>query len=79
MAKTVDFKSTLNLPHTDFPMKAKLPEREPEQLADWERAGIYRRILESRAASPLFVPFGRQQTSSKKEECQQRRTLTPPA
>src|ERR1700733_7503413 len=55
MAKTVDFKSTLNLPHTDFPMKAKLPEREPEQLADWERAGVYRRILESRAASPLFV------------------------
>jgi isoleucyl-tRNA synthetase len=55
MAKTVDFKSTLNLPHTDFPMKAKLPEREPEQLADWERTGVYRRILESRAASPLFV------------------------
>ena len=36
-------------------MKAKLPEREPEQLADWERTGVYRRILESRAASPLFV------------------------
>ncbi len=55
MTKTVDFKSTLNLPHTDFPMKAKLPEREPEQLAEWERIGVYPRILESRAASPLFV------------------------
>jgi isoleucyl-tRNA synthetase len=55
MTKTVEFKSTLNLPRTDFPMKAKLPEREPEQLAEWERSGIYQRILESRAKSPLFV------------------------
>jgi isoleucyl-tRNA synthetase len=36
-------------------MKAKLPEREPQQLAAWEQAGIYRRILESRADAPLFV------------------------
>ena len=39
MAKTLDLKSTLNLPKTDFPMKAKLPEREPEQLAAWEQMG----------------------------------------
>src|ERR1700683_2709804 len=55
MAKIVDFKSTLNLPHTDFPMKAKLPEREPAQLAEWERVGIYQQILDSRAKAPLFV------------------------
>ncbi len=55
MAKTVDFKSTLNLPRTDFPMKARLPEREPEQLAAWESSGLYSRILESRANAPLFV------------------------
>lgn len=55
MAKTLDYKSTLNLPKTDFPMKAKLPEREPEQLAEWERMGIYAQILESRAGAPLFV------------------------
>ncbi len=55
MAKTLDLKSTLNLPKTDFPMKAKLPEREPEQLAEWERMGIYAQILESRAGAPLFV------------------------
>src|SRR5580692_10173057 len=36
-------------------MKAKLPEREPEQLAAWEEMGIYNRILESRADAPLFV------------------------
>jgi isoleucyl-tRNA synthetase len=55
MAKPFDLKSTLNLPKTDFPMKAKLPEREPEQLAAWEQMGLYARILESRAGSPLFV------------------------
>jgi isoleucyl-tRNA synthetase len=53
--KSTDLKSTLNLPKTDFPMKAKLPEREPQQLAAWEQSGIYRRILESRAGKPLFV------------------------
>src|SRR6202451_853091 len=55
MAKHDDLKSTLNLPKTDFPMKAKLPEREPEQLAAWEQMGLYDRILESRASAPLFV------------------------
>jgi isoleucyl-tRNA synthetase len=55
MAKTTDLKGTLNLPKTDFPMKAKLPEREPLQLAAWEEMRLYHRILESRAASPLFV------------------------
>ena len=55
MAKNLELKSTLNLPKTDFPMKAKLPEREPEQLAAWEAMGIYQRILESRANAPLFV------------------------
>ena len=51
----MDWKNSLNLPKTDFPMKAKLPEREPQQLAAWEQAGIYRRILESRTDKPLFV------------------------
>jgi isoleucyl-tRNA synthetase len=55
MAKLLDLKSTLNLPKTDFPMKARLPEREPEQLAAWDQMGLYRRILESRAGKPLFV------------------------
>ncbi len=55
MAKNVDLKSTLNLPKTDFPMKAKLPEREPEQLAAWESARLYDQILAARASAPLFV------------------------
>src|SRR5271154_5608403 len=55
MAKTLDLKSTLNLPRTDFPMKAKLPEREPVQLAAGEERRLYSRILDSRAGAPLFV------------------------
>ncbi|HEV2615119.1 MAG TPA: isoleucine--tRNA ligase [Candidatus Acidoferrales bacterium] len=55
MAKPLDLKSTINLPRTDFPMKAQLPQREPQQLAQWEAENEYHRILESRAESPLFV------------------------
>lgn len=55
MTKLLDLKSTINLPRTDFPMKAQLPSREPQQLAEWDQYGLYRRILESRANSPLFV------------------------
>ncbi|MGH9728640.1 MAG: isoleucine--tRNA ligase [Candidatus Acidiferrales bacterium] len=55
MANPLDLKSTINLPRTDFPMKAQLPQREPQQLAQWEVENEYHRILESRAHSPLFV------------------------
>jgi isoleucyl-tRNA synthetase len=55
MSRTLDLKSTLNLPRTTFPMKARLPEREPEQLAAWEQMRLYYRILDSRDGYPLFV------------------------
>jgi isoleucyl-tRNA synthetase len=55
MTKTTDYKSTLNLPRTDFPMKASLPQSEPRQLAAWEAQGIYRRILASRKDAPLYL------------------------
>ncbi|MGH9864133.1 MAG: class I tRNA ligase family protein, partial [Candidatus Acidiferrales bacterium] len=55
MAKPLDLKSTINLPRTDFPMKAQLPQREPQQLAQWEVEKEYYRILESRAQAPVFV------------------------
>ena len=35
------YRDTLNLPHTDFPMRAGLAQREPEQLAAWERMDLY--------------------------------------
>ncbi|MEO9819060.1 MAG: isoleucine--tRNA ligase [Paracoccaceae bacterium] len=40
-ADTPSYKDTLNLPKTDFPMRAGLPKREPEWLAHWEKIGIY--------------------------------------
>ncbi len=49
------YKDTLNLPKTDFPMKAGLTTREPEMLARWEAAGLYGKIQEARADAPLFV------------------------
>src|SRR2546423_14484149 len=55
MAEPVELKKTLNLPKTDFPMKASLPQNEPKQLAAWQDASLYERILEARQGKPLFV------------------------
>ena len=43
-----DWSETLFLPKTDFPMKAGLPEREPELLKRWERLGLYREAARGR-------------------------------
>ncbi len=43
-AETVDYKSTLNLPKTDFPMRAGLPKREPSWLERWARIGVYEQL-----------------------------------
>ena len=52
----MDYKNTLNLPHTDFPMKADLVAREPERLNQWEKAGLYGKIQAARArAKEKFV------------------------
>ena len=53
--KTADYKSTLNLPRTDFPMKANLPGREPEQLKRWAEQDLYGRIRAKRAGRPRYV------------------------
>ena len=51
----MDYKSTLNLPKTDFPMKANLPQREPDMLAWWAHERIYERIQESRQGRPRYI------------------------
>jgi isoleucyl-tRNA synthetase len=51
----LDLKSTINLPKTDFPMKANLPQNEPKALARWEQMGIYQRIREARNGAPSYV------------------------
>src|SRR5512133_586931 len=51
----MDYKSTLNLPHTDFPMKADLVTREPARLKQWENANLYAVIQAERASAEKFV------------------------
>jgi isoleucyl-tRNA synthetase len=51
----MNYKDTLNLPRTEFPMKANLATREPEILARWEAEDLYGQIQEIRKEDPLFV------------------------
>ncbi len=55
-AETPDYKDTLNLPQTDFPMRAGLPKREPEWLSRWNDMGIYSR-LRAKAEAETRQPF----------------------
>jgi isoleucyl-tRNA synthetase len=50
-----EWKDTVNLPRTDFPMKANLPTAEPEQLARWEAMDLYGKIMARRANAPKYV------------------------
>ncbi|MBU6281535.1 class I tRNA ligase family protein, partial [bacterium] len=51
----MDYRATLRLPATDFPMRANAPKREPEAIARWDAMGLYERMLAQRADAPLFV------------------------
>src|SRR6058998_3848304 len=51
----MDYKATLNLPKTDFPMKANLAQAEPRMLAWWDEIGIYKRLREAAADRPLWI------------------------
>ena len=53
--KSKALKGTLNLPKTDFAMKANLPVNEPARLAKWEQAGLYEQIRAAREGSPKYV------------------------
>jgi isoleucyl-tRNA synthetase len=55
MGAPLDLKSTLNLPKTDFPMKANLPQNEPKMLARWEELRLYDRIRQARKGAPIWV------------------------
>ena len=54
-ADTPDYKNTLLLPETEFPMRAGLPKREPEWLARWEKIGIYDTLRKTAGERPPFV------------------------
>ncbi|MBI4587245.1 MAG: class I tRNA ligase family protein, partial [Candidatus Rokubacteria bacterium] len=51
----MDYKATLNLPKTDFPMKASLTRMEPEMLRSWEASDIYARLRQVSAGRPLWI------------------------
>ena len=59
MSTTPDYRSTLNLPDTPFPMRGDLPKREPGWVADWndtsKDGGLYQRLRMARRGAPLFV------------------------
>jgi len=51
----MEYKDTLNLPKTDFPMRANLPQNEPKQVERWQREGTYFQILEANQERPKFI------------------------
>ncbi len=53
--QTKDYRATVFLPKTDFPMKAGLPQKEPAILAKWQADDLYRRLRESRAGRKKFI------------------------
>jgi isoleucyl-tRNA synthetase len=55
MFHPMNYKNTLNLPKTGFPMKADLVKREPERLESWSKAGLYDQIIESRRDREMFL------------------------
>ena len=57
-AETPDYKATLNLPKTDFPMRAGLPKREPGWLERWEKIGVYDRLREKEGRQPFTLHDG---------------------
>ena len=55
MSEPLELKKTLNLPKTDFPMKAGLPQNEPKWLEKWEQNNLYGQIRASRQGKPVYV------------------------
>ena len=51
----MDYRDTLNLPKTEFPMKANLPKREPETLEEWKKKEIYHRLCQFAKGRPKYI------------------------
>ncbi len=50
-----DYRATLNLPDTPFPMRGDLPKREPGWVQAWEEQGVYKKLRDARCGAPKFV------------------------
>jgi len=55
VSESTDYKSTLNLPQTDFPMRGNLAKREPDMLKNWEATGLYQKLREAGAGREKFI------------------------
>ncbi|WP_332775812.1 isoleucine--tRNA ligase [Polaromonas sp.] len=55
MTDKTDYRSTLNLPDTPFPMRGDLPKREPGWVKEWDDKGIYKKLRDARCGAPKFV------------------------
>jgi len=55
MTEPKNYKDTLNLPQTSFPMKANLAQREPEMLKNWETEGVYAAIRAKSEGKPKYI------------------------
>ncbi|KQP17986.1 isoleucine--tRNA ligase [Pseudorhodoferax sp. Leaf267] len=55
MTDKTDYRSTLNLPDTPFPMRGDLTKREPGWVKDWNEQGLYKRLRAARAGAPKFI------------------------
>src|SRR3546814_17581723 len=55
MSEKPDYKDTVFLPKTDFPMKAGLAQKEPAILARWEETGLYKQLREARTGKQRFI------------------------
>ena len=51
----MDYNKTINLPQTDFPMRAGLPAREPAMLEKWEGMDLYRELLKKNEGRPRYA------------------------
>ena len=54
-APPTDYRSTLNLPDTPFPMRGDLPKREPGWVQEWQDKGLYQKLREARQGAPKFI------------------------
>ena len=54
-AGTTDYRATLNLPDTPFPMRGDMAKREPQWVAEWEKEGRYQRLRDARMGAPKFI------------------------
>src|SRR5476651_1981710 len=51
----IDYKNTLNLPHTEFPMRANLPQKEPERVKAWKKENLFEKIRNKNKGKEKFI------------------------